>query len=132
MAKIRVLIADDDDIHRWMAALCCGHDPIVGIGTTDASERITYKLLDLLINSEALVHPEDSNVVRVDEHTINKAQDMILSCEGCDPSAEILFSEILDELTGSDHTVTDYLLKKPGRCPSCIGAVTETTLVRPA
>jgi hypothetical protein len=79
----------------------------------------------------ASLDPKDRKVVFVDADTINKAQDMILWCERCDPDAEIPFSEILDRLMGSDHTVTDYLLEKPGRCPRCLGAITETTFVQP-
>ena len=41
----------------------------------------------------------------------------------------ILFSSILDSLTGNDPTVTEYVLEIPAKCPHCGTAVTEWTLV---
>jgi DNA-binding NarL/FixJ family response regulator len=73
--------------------------------------------------------PEDQNLVLIDEETLRKAERMILSCEGCNPDAQISFDEILDQLTGSDPSVTDYILKQPGNCPKCDAAITEKTLV---
>jgi CheY-like chemotaxis protein len=72
---------------------------------------------------------ENQNVVLIDEETLRKAEQMILSCERCNSEAQVLFCEILDRLTGSDPSVTDYILKKPGSCPRCFRAVTEQTLV---
>jgi CheY-like chemotaxis protein len=73
--------------------------------------------------------PENQNVVLIEEETLRKAEQMILSCERCNSEAQVLFCEILDRLTGSDPSVTDYILKKPGGCPRCFGAVTQQTLV---
>jgi DNA-binding NarL/FixJ family response regulator len=74
--------------------------------------------------------PENQNVVFIEEETIQKAEQMVLSCEGCNSEAEIPFCEILDQLTGSDPDVTDYILKKPGTCPRCYGVITEKTFVQ--
>src|SRR5262249_40524646 len=38
---------------------------------------------------------------------------LIEVCEGCDSDAEIPFDNILDRVTGSDPSVTDYLLREP-------------------
>jgi hypothetical protein len=43
--------------------------------------------------------------------------------------AEIPFDYILDELTGSDPTVTDYILEAPAKCPNCGRQIREKTLV---
>jgi DNA-binding NarL/FixJ family response regulator len=74
--------------------------------------------------------PEEQNVVLIDEETLRKAERMILSCEGCNSEADAPFSEILDGLTGSDASVTDYILQKPGSCPRCFRAITEKTFVQ--
>src|SRR5262245_353016 len=48
-----------------------------------------------------------------------KAQHLIESCEGCNPdSAEIPFDNILDRVTGSDPSVTDYVLEQAAKCPN--------------
>jgi hypothetical protein len=75
--------------------------------------------------------PEDQKVVLVEEETLRRAEQMVLSCEGCSSEADVPFSEILDGLTGSDATVTDYILQKPASCPRCFRAITEKTFVEP-
>jgi hypothetical protein len=45
--------------------------------------------------------------------------------------AEIPFDWILDQITGSDSTVTDYILETPGKCPNCRRQIFEKTLVEP-
>jgi hypothetical protein len=54
---------------------------------------------------------------------------MIASCEACSEDAELPFDYILDRLTGSDPTVTDYVLKVPARCLQCGAEITEKTLI---
>ena len=39
---------------------------------------------------------------------------------------------ILDSVTGSDPSVTDYILKAPAKCPNCRRDILEKTLVEPA
>jgi hypothetical protein len=50
----------------------------------------------------------------------------------CNEDAEIPFDNILDRLTGSDPSVTDYVLEVPARCLQCGTEITEKTLVEPA
>jgi hypothetical protein len=58
---------------------------------------------------------------------------LIESCEHCNPEgAEIPFDNILDRVTGSDPSVTDYILESPAKCPNCRRDVLEKTLVEPA
>ena len=57
---------------------------------------------------------------------------MIAGCEACSEDAELPFENILDRLTGSDPSVTDYALEVPARCLECGAAITEKTLVEPA
>ena len=62
--------------------------------------------------------PEQQNVVLVDATTLRKAERLIESCEGCNPDgAEIPFDAILDHVTGSDPSVTDYILESPASAP---------------
>jgi hypothetical protein len=39
---------------------------------------------------------------------------------------------ILDRLTGSDPSVSDYILEDAAKCPNCRHDVLEKTLVEPA
>ena len=76
--------------------------------------------------------PEQQNVVLIDPATLRKAEQMVESCEHCNPEgAEIPFDSILDRITGSDPSVTDYVLEQPAKCPSCGRDVLEKTLVDP-
>jgi len=77
--------------------------------------------------------PEEQNIVLIELATLRNAERFIESCEFCNPAAsEIPFDHILDEITGSDPTVTDYLLEKPAKCPNCRRDVVEKTLVEAA
>jgi hypothetical protein len=70
--------------------------------------------------------------VLVDSATLRKAEQLIQSCEHCNPEgAEIPFDVILDRVTGSDPSVTDYILEQPAKCPKCRRDVLEKTLVEP-
>ena len=49
--------------------------------------------------------------------------------EACSETAEIPFDNILDRITGSDPSVTDYVLEVPARCLQCGAQISEKTLV---
>ena len=70
-----------------------------------------------------------SKVLTLSSATIRKAQHLILSCESCNPDAELPFDWILDRVTGCDGSTTDYFLPEAVACPRCGGIVTEKTLV---
>jgi hypothetical protein len=56
--------------------------------------------------------PEEQKVRLIDSATLRKAEKLIESCEHCNPGdAEIPFDNILDRVTGSDPSVTDYVLE---------------------
>src|SRR5262245_62103072 len=58
--------------------------------------------------------PEQQNVVLIDAATLREAERLIESCEHCNPDgAEIPFDNILDRVTGSDPSATDYILDEP-------------------
>jgi hypothetical protein len=64
--------------------------------------------------------PEQQNVILVDAATLRKAEKLIDSYEHCNPEGtEIPFDNILDRVTGSDPSVTDYVLEQPAKCPNC-------------
>jgi hypothetical protein len=64
--------------------------------------------------------PEQQNVVLVNAATLREAEQLIESCEHCnEEGAEIPFDNILDRVTGSDPSVTDYILESPAKCPNC-------------
>jgi len=77
--------------------------------------------------------PEEHNIVLVPLATLRKAEWFIGSCEHCNAEgAELPFDCILDQLTGSDPSVTDYLLETPAMCPNCYRSIFENTLVEAA
>jgi hypothetical protein len=45
--------------------------------------------------------------------------------------AQIPFDNILDRVTGSDPSVTDYILEQPAKCPNCRREIREKTLIEP-
>jgi hypothetical protein len=76
--------------------------------------------------------PEQQNVVLIDAAILHEAERLIESCEGCNiEGAEIPFDVILDRVTGSDPSVTDYVLEQPARCPNCRSDTFEKTLIEP-
>jgi hypothetical protein len=76
--------------------------------------------------------PEQQNVVLIDTVTLHEAEQLIESCEGCNPDgAESPFDNILDRVTDSDPSVTDYVLEQPAKCPNRRRDVLEKTLVEP-
>jgi hypothetical protein len=78
-------------------------------------------------------HQNSKKVVLVDTATLRKAEKLIDSCEHCnDEGAEIPFDNILDRVTASDPSVTDYILEPPAKCPNCRRDILEKTLIEPA
>jgi hypothetical protein len=66
--------------------------------------------------------------VLVDAATLREAERLIESCEHCNPEgAEIPFDVILDRVTGSDPSLTDYILEQPAKCPRCFREIAEKT-----
>ena len=77
--------------------------------------------------------PEDHNIVLIDSRTIRKAERFIFGCQSCIPRyAHIPFDTVLDNVTGNDPAVTDYILSEPAKCPRCEGPILEKTLVEMA
>jgi hypothetical protein len=74
--------------------------------------------------------PDRQNLLVVSTGTIQQAKKRIYSCKQCCPAdAEIRFDWILDEITGSDSTITDYVMESPAICPLCCRDIFEKTLV---
>jgi hypothetical protein len=74
----------------------------------------------------------EQNVVLVNAATLYEAERLIESCEGCNvEGAEIPFDNTLDRVTGSEPSVTDYILQEPAKCPNCRQEVLEKTLIEP-
>jgi|RhiMetdeSRZDD1v2_1073273.scaffolds.fasta_scaffold221104_1 hypothetical protein len=74
--------------------------------------------------------PEQQTIVLGDATTLRKAEKLIESCEHCNPEGtEIPFDNILDRVTGSDPSVTDYILESPARCPNSRRGIFEKTLI---
>jgi hypothetical protein len=46
--------------------------------------------------------------------------------------ADVRLENILDRVTGSDPSVTDYVLEQPAKCSNCRREILEKTLVEPA
>ena len=63
--------------------------------------------------------PEQQNVILIDAATLRKAERLIESCEYCnEEGAQIPFDYILDRITCSDPSLTDYILGAPAKCPN--------------
>jgi hypothetical protein len=76
--------------------------------------------------------PEEQIIILITDTVLRRAQNLIAFCEHCDPeNSEFLFDNILDRVTGSDPTKTEYLLEVPAKCPNCRRDVFEKTLVVP-
>ena len=76
--------------------------------------------------------PEQQNVIFIEAAELRAAERMFESCEYCNPeNAEIPVDNILDQVTGSDSSVTDYVLEAPAKCPNCRREIKEKTLVEP-
>ena len=68
----------------------------------------------------------------VETATLGEAERLIESCDHCnEEGAEIPFDDILDRVTGSDPSVTDYILEAPAKCPNCRREIFEKTLIEP-
>ena len=52
--------------------------------------------------------PDEQVVVLVQSATLRQEE-----------GAQIPFDNILDRVTGSDPSVTDYILEEPAKCPNC-------------
>ena len=77
--------------------------------------------------------PEQHRIVLVGAFIVRKAEWRIESCENCNPEgAELPFDNILDQITSSDPSVTDYLLKRSAKCPNCRRDILEKTLIEAA
>ena len=64
--------------------------------------------------------PEEQNIVLINATTLREAEKRIESCDHCNPDgAEIPFDNILDRVTGSDPSVTDYIFESRAKCPNC-------------
>jgi hypothetical protein len=76
--------------------------------------------------------PEQQVIVLVDSAILRKAERVIESCEQCNPDeAQLPFDWILDRVTGSRPSVTDYILEEPAQCPRCRRDILGKTLVEP-
>ncbi len=98
------------------------------------NERLTnthpVKTLRDIMSSDFLdPTPEQQKVVLIESSVLHKAERFIESCGYCNPAAEVPFDTILDLITGSDPSVTDYLLEQPAKCPKCRHDILEKTLV---
>ena len=76
--------------------------------------------------------PEQQKVTLVEAATLCEAEQLIESCEHCnEEGAQIPFDNILDRITGSDPSLTDYILEVPAKCPNCRRDIFEKTLIEP-
>lgn len=101
------------------------------IGIATAGKSALNLLVCGRMNSPDLA-PEQQNLIAISSRTIRQAEKRILSCEHCcRTDAEIPFDWVLDSVTRSDSTATDYIMEGPAICPRCFENVFEKTLVEP-
>jgi len=71
-------------------------------------------------------------MITIDQDLVRVAEKLIELCEHCNAEgAAIPFDVVLDRVTGSDPSVTDYILEEPAKCPQCRREILEKTLVEP-
>ena len=71
-------------------------------------------------------------VVIINAATVRKTEALIQACEHCnEEDVQFPFAVILDRVTGSDPSVTDYVLEVPAKCPNCRRDPLEKTLIEP-
>ena len=64
--------------------------------------------------------PNKEKLVLIVAATLHESEKLIEACEACNPEdAQIPFDNVLDRVTGSDPSVTDYILEEPAKCPNC-------------
>jgi hypothetical protein len=81
-------------------------------------------------SAEGSESPRELNIVVVDPATLQKAQNLIVGCEQCIEFPEIPFKCVLDSVTNSDPTVTQYILPADSAtCPRCGRSITTDTLI---
>lgn len=73
---------------------------------------------------------EQAQFVFVSRELATKALRLISGCENCrEVDAQIPFDKVLDQVTGSDPAVTDYVLEAPLMCRYCGSEIKGKTLV---
>src|SRR5262245_55053295 len=114
-----------------MGLILCHHFRV----SQNASETIPGRAESSMLESAPCLATSSTqlqnnkNVVLINTTTLHEAESQIESCEHCNPDgAEIPFDNILDRVTGSDPSVTDYILEAPAKCPNCCREILEKTL----
>ena len=69
------------------------------------------------------------DIVLIDEDVLAEVEQWVAGCQQCTDNAATALDYVLDAVTGCDPTVTTYLMRRPVRCQTCSGWVTEKTLV---
>ena len=72
---------------------------------------------------------EDVKIVLIGESTHVETERFLFGCQTCSLNATLTLDYILDALTGCDPALTEYLMARTLRCPSCHGEIREKTLV---
>jgi hypothetical protein len=72
---------------------------------------------------------EDMQVVLIEESTVAQIESSVRACERCAANAMTSLDYLIDALTGHDPAVTEYIMCRSAKCPSCFSELTETTLV---
>ena len=118
----------DEEIYEIAAVLDQWYEPSAMYFKVRSTEGKTYLLrydedvdewtLQSGFDGDELLARPSIELVTVDTEVIRRAEQQIESCEHCHPAdAEIPFDNILDSVTGSDPSVTDYILESPGEVP---------------
>ncbi len=93
------------------------------------SELVDEWTLQSGFDGDKLLGRPGIELVTVQAARIREAQSRVLGCEHCQPDdAEVPFDWLLQEVTGRTGNV-DFIMTEPAKCPRCMRAVTEKTLV---
>ncbi len=113
------------------------HSRILYLDHVEGDGRVLFVAMDL----EGIVCKRKDSPYKVTEkpsrywikvkiHDTASLKD-VRNCWSSD-GAENPFDNILDRVTGSDPSVTDYILESPAKCPNCRREILEKTLIEPA
>ena len=68
-------------------------------------------------------------IVLVDESVLREAEAHVSGCEHCAEFVAMSFEYLLDAVTHCNPLITQYVMCRFAKCPSCLRNITETTLV---
>ena len=71
-----------------------------------------------------------TELVVVGALSLGEAQSRVTACQNCSLRVSRPFRDVLIEVLGVNHPMSDFVLADSARCPNCDSSILENTLVR--